>query len=635
MANNKGTLITSPIRPFSSGDTYATAYADEIKGGYHSVSGITERDAIPSFRRSEGMLCNVISENKVYKLVGGTGNTEWQEFTSGGDGSITVSDENNAETFTGITQLNFIGYNPTTNVRVLDGGSSIVDIWIEAPSFQPYFNSTNDQGSAVVSNESTTLRHISSPESEGTPFKIGSWSGSDIVNTIRSTDNLTYSTPSEFSIKDYSTTFNAIVYDADDATELVNYEINLSGNSISSESGITITVSNWAQDTIKYKANISVVFNMNTILPNGGRFSIKLQHNNGIDGTYTKEQGPIFRDTENQTVDITTNSTTLGEGDNVITKFISGVEYYTDDSEFAIEVSGINYLNERTYPQTEQLDLIGSELGLTAINNINENDFTNWSEIYNNTGASYSRTNWNITQDNLYVLSQTANAVARVYDYGLVESQNSNDLAVAIDTYQDNSDRNTELFRSEDFRLTSSLSSWGSLSATSLASADDGDGLQIYRDRLYYPTINYTNNYGPNASSQPNYSTLSGDRTYYRRFETDGSDVSGGILIFSDETFSESDIGTNLVIEISIDSGSTWWDAGVEQLNPGTVYSDGDACRINVSEYNLNGGTSGTGIEFNFGLNTFSKEIILRLTYKGTLAGNTSKYIGGLDIINW
>ena len=51
MSKNKGTLISSPIRPLSSGMTIPTAYADEIKGGLHTVSTLSERNQIPVDRR--------------------------------------------------------------------------------------------------------------------------------------------------------------------------------------------------------------------------------------------------------------------------------------------------------------------------------------------------------------------------------------------------------------------------------------------------------------------------------------------------------------------------------------------------------------------------------------------------------
>lgn len=84
MANNTGTLVISPIRPQAAEDTFASAYANEIKGGHHQVADLTARNAITTDRRTEGMLCWVISESKMYRLVGGITNDDWVETTTQG-----------------------------------------------------------------------------------------------------------------------------------------------------------------------------------------------------------------------------------------------------------------------------------------------------------------------------------------------------------------------------------------------------------------------------------------------------------------------------------------------------------------------------------------------------------------------
>lgn len=66
-----GTNVAAPLVPFTAADTYATHYAKYGKGGYRSVSNISERNAIPEARREEGMLAWVISENKLYQLKKG------------------------------------------------------------------------------------------------------------------------------------------------------------------------------------------------------------------------------------------------------------------------------------------------------------------------------------------------------------------------------------------------------------------------------------------------------------------------------------------------------------------------------------------------------------------------------------
>jgi len=85
MANNIGTLVIAPIRPWNTEDIYPTAYANEIKGGFHSVTGYTDLNLIPSERLEQGMVVNVIEEDKMYKLSGST----WVEIVFYDDSGIT------------------------------------------------------------------------------------------------------------------------------------------------------------------------------------------------------------------------------------------------------------------------------------------------------------------------------------------------------------------------------------------------------------------------------------------------------------------------------------------------------------------------------------------------------------------
>jgi hypothetical protein len=63
-----GTNVAAPITTFTDADTYATAYANEIQGGRHSVDTLVNRNAIPKARRKEGMVCYVKATNLPYKL---------------------------------------------------------------------------------------------------------------------------------------------------------------------------------------------------------------------------------------------------------------------------------------------------------------------------------------------------------------------------------------------------------------------------------------------------------------------------------------------------------------------------------------------------------------------------------------
>lgn len=66
---NIGQLVGGPIRVNDSRDTYPSAYSNELLGGLHSVSTISDRDSIFLQRRSWGMLCYVIENKTTYQLT--------------------------------------------------------------------------------------------------------------------------------------------------------------------------------------------------------------------------------------------------------------------------------------------------------------------------------------------------------------------------------------------------------------------------------------------------------------------------------------------------------------------------------------------------------------------------------------
>lgn len=78
MARIRGSYALSTfVAPMDSADEYPTHKEQYGEGGYRSVANVSERDAIPAKRKKEGMLVNVIDENKVYQLKNG----QWELFS--------------------------------------------------------------------------------------------------------------------------------------------------------------------------------------------------------------------------------------------------------------------------------------------------------------------------------------------------------------------------------------------------------------------------------------------------------------------------------------------------------------------------------------------------------------------------
>jgi hypothetical protein len=92
---NIGTLVSSSIRPNSSLDPIASAYAVEIKGGLHTAATLSDRNLIIFERREWGMMCYVESEDLTYQLrynyvnTNIMNNNNWVIFSGSGGGGGT------------------------------------------------------------------------------------------------------------------------------------------------------------------------------------------------------------------------------------------------------------------------------------------------------------------------------------------------------------------------------------------------------------------------------------------------------------------------------------------------------------------------------------------------------------------
>ena len=73
----KGVKVSNFIVPMSVTDTYPTNLDIFGRGGIHSVDAISNRDAITTERRSEGMLSFTKNNESMYALLGGITNDKW------------------------------------------------------------------------------------------------------------------------------------------------------------------------------------------------------------------------------------------------------------------------------------------------------------------------------------------------------------------------------------------------------------------------------------------------------------------------------------------------------------------------------------------------------------------------------
>ena len=565
-------------------------------------------------------------------------------------GSINIEDEGNL-ILSGATILNFIGIDVKAE-SALSGTTRKVNIYIPPPTYSSHFNSNDGTTNATVSPQSTTNRYISLPTTPSNPYDIGDWSGGEQHTTIRTSIVPNYSTAGVFSIYDLTTTFIVTIYGADGTTPLSSYEIPLTSDTTLTQNNITITVTNFDTDSDRYKANITISINIDGIISDGGRFSVRLTHNNSTDGTYTFTQNNIFKDKEPLSANISGDLIILPYIPSI--KQISGVYYYTLGSEWHVNLPNINNLNSNSYPLSQQLRIQDNDLIFSReiINAHGEGGsyYTfvggTWTQQYNTNNAEYDKLDWTtdeVNQTNWNHGSGTIDtpvATGTIYDWSLVGTVNSSTYNYLIDTFVDSSDRNSEMFRTEsnsDFpRLTSGLVNWDE--TESLITADGGNGLQVLGNRLVYPQYNFEPLNPNSGSTQPNYVGETGDKSYYRIFEANGDNMSNGTIQFSDYNLLEADL-VNVTFEISINSGSSWYTLN----SPYTIgiLSDGDGCREDDNNYGLGVGTiNSNSLRFTLGqvqvsppLGT-STYIILKITYNSSAS---DKYIGGIDIVsgNW
>ena len=89
-----GLQITNMIVPCTSEDDYPTHDSKYGLGGWHEVSTLAERNAIPTERRRLGMACFVREDNTLYILKGNLLNTSWQPYIgiSTPDVSVIIND---------------------------------------------------------------------------------------------------------------------------------------------------------------------------------------------------------------------------------------------------------------------------------------------------------------------------------------------------------------------------------------------------------------------------------------------------------------------------------------------------------------------------------------------------------------
>jgi hypothetical protein len=564
----KGRQDLPPFRAISNNGVDAFAVGSD---GYVYVYNVDVASASPTYS---------------FLVLGAGGKIEYTSMFSTstpGGSSLDVVDYSTGTTFSNVENIIFRGGVVTTpsgtaSGVLTTGPSPTVTVWIPAPPqavYASHFTSNTDGNTdgRVTRSLSTSTVRISTPTSEGAPFETGGWAGTNQAAT-------TTSTPT-FATNDRVTGFSANsggdariivdVFKADGTSTFSTYTTpTLYQNATHTNSaGITVTIGSYAVDdsgfpaiyTTKYKATVSVSVNMATIFGlyslDGGRYRVRIKFitDTATDGggTYTATSSDVFYDTNPNTPSIS-GSTTIVEStnlSNILTKFISGVEYYITGSQFELTTTGINNLNKNTQGfsggTSKNFTATGTnynlpDLNLTAWSN-STGTFVGWSNLYTNTGITFSYTSWSISSSSTYRY-RGSNAVAssQPFDpWGNGTANNSSGASVLIDQVSDNSTRLGESFNGETERLirgASSYTTWNSTSTlgTSISNQTGSGpfcdacivGGYLVRPDKYWLSAGLSTlqpnltSYKPNKTfgANPNYSSHTQTATYHRKFYT-------------------------------------------------------------------------------------------------------------------
>ena len=205
--------------------------------------------------------------------------------------------------------------------------------------------------------------------------------------------------------------------------------------------------------------------------------SVQLTHHNfGTD--YSKLQSNIFYDSNPNTATIAGGTVSISEG-SAVTKYISGVNYYNIGSSFNVAVSDVDCVNCNSYPST----VLNVEAPLYALPtlNVSASGLTGWTNIWNNTNSSYSNLVWEIATPNIFTMSTSGIARAKINDWVSGSYLSSATNNILIDTYSTASTRLFEGFRDESWRcpLTGDFDAAGARSWNSSVAVTNSDALFI------------------------------------------------------------------------------------------------------------------------------------------------------------
>jgi hypothetical protein len=469
-----------------------------------------------------------------------------------GSGSGSLQFQNEGTPIPGVfTTVNFIG----ADVLAQPGLPNILNVYIPPPAFLSHWNTgdgTNGNQFVVESNINRTLARISNPTLEGTPFLTGGWAGTNQFSTRSST--VTFVTPDNTTGFGGDSYFSVLFFDGN-GTAIVTYNTPpLVANGVySSGNGINVTLTGFAPDATRFQARASVEIDVEAILNAngyaGGRYNVWITHHTdtATDGTgpYTYISTGVFLDVGATPPQLNGTSIIQERPGFVLTKHLSGVEYYILNSQFSVAVTDIDGLNSNVQRIPHNFELRGDEYGLPPIDTAPYTPapletWTGWNNFYNTDNVNFNKLNWAITATNYRYIGPTGNISVTARDtWGSSTPQLSPNEELLIDTFLITSTNLAEFFDDEDRRQVSTynepsgLGNWNSTAFLSNGEALVMAGLlQVPNQSRFVrsdgpATVNSNwTTYKPDlGGANPDYTALGAPVDYYRTFIDPGPPV--------------------------------------------------------------------------------------------------------------
>lgn len=459
-----------------------------------------------------------------------------------------------------VTEMNFEG----NYAQVSKTGEGKVNILVQENANPSNFGTQDGITDARLSrNPSANNSYtITSPTTEGNPFKIGSLTpGQPYARCLANgTTQLVYTVAQSFYCATNNTSLNIKLLDADGTSELLSGSFIINGNGTKTDGTITVVTSGFIANTGAgqngYSAKVVITIPLAASFPNGGKLSINITHvNNGVN--YSSNDDNLFLPKAVTPAIGTTNTDLTVALKTPVTKVISGVPYLDKNSVWTIGMNNITNVNNnvRLNASSTIISLTPTTIGV-PVKNYTGSTLTsspiNLNNVYN-TSITGITEDFNLT--NGVILNGPTNTTASITNLVAGSTRTTSITARIWSNYGTPTDL-LEPFGNEAKRLKSDgITAWDSSE-----SLTTNDGLQFYNNTLVYPSINFSPVSLP--AGGPNYSTITNDRTFYRIYKVAGDNNARANGTFSIANITESDMAnTALKLEMQLLGGdSTWWD---------------------------------------------------------------------------